>query len=55
MKAFFKRLREPSTMAGLSALGLIAGLPPGTIDLTMQVVTGLTGLAAVLLPEKEAA
>lgn len=48
---FFKRLREPSTMAGLSVLGALAGLPPGTVDLAVQVGAGLAGLAAVLMPE----
>jgi hypothetical protein len=49
---FFNRLREPSTWAGLSALALVFGLPPGTIDLVGQVVAGATGLAAIVLTEK---
>lgn len=52
MKNFLKRLREPSTMAGLSALAMIVGMPPGTIDLATQVLAGVAGLAAVLIPEK---
>lgn len=51
MNAIFKRLREPSTWAGVSALGLVFGLPPGTIDLIGQVVGGLAGLAAIVLPD----
>lgn len=51
MKAILNRLREPSTWAGLSAIGVIFGLPPGTVDLVGQVVGGLCGLAAVFLPE----
>lgn len=49
-----KRLREPSTMAGLSALALIAGLPPGAIDAAGQVLGGVAALAAILLPESGA-
>ncbi|MEH0165568.1 hypothetical protein [Roseateles microcysteis] len=52
MKQFLKRLREPSTWAGISALGLIFGLPPGTVDLAGQVIAGVAGLVAVLAPEK---
>lgn len=51
MKTFFKRLKEPSTMAGLGALALLFGLPAGTVDLLAQVVGGVAGLAAILLPE----
>jgi hypothetical protein len=47
-----QRLREPSTWAGVAALGLIFGLPPGTIELVGQVVGGVAGLAAIVLPEK---
>lgn len=48
------RLREPSTWAGLSALALVFGLPPGTVDLVGQVVAGAGGLAAIVLAEKKA-
>ncbi len=48
---FLKRLKEPSTMAGLSALAVLFGAPPGTVDLLFQVIGGLAGLAAVLIPE----
>lgn len=53
MKAInlLKRLREPSTWAGISALGLIFGLPPGTLDLVGQVIGGIAGLGAIFLPE----
>lgn len=51
MPKFFQRLREPSTMAGLSALALLFGAPPGAVDLVFQVMGGLAGLAAVVLPE----
>lgn len=45
------RLREPSTWAGMSALGLIFGLPPGTFESIGQIVGGLSALAAILIPE----
>lgn len=45
------RLREPSTMAGLSALALLFGVPPGVPELVGQIIGGVAGLAAILLPE----
>ncbi len=48
-----QRLREPSTWAGLSALGLVFGLPPGTIDALGQLVGGLAAVAAIFLPESK--
>lgn len=45
------RLREPSTMAGLSILGALFGLPPGTVEGLGQVVAGVAAVGAVLLPE----
>ena len=54
MKAFkiLQRLREPSTWAGIAALGMLFGVPPGTVDLAGQVVGGVAGLAAIFLSEK---
>ena len=54
MKKFLKKLREPSTMAGLSALAMLWGVPPGTMELWNQAVVGVTGIAAILLGEKGA-
>ncbi|MES2688066.1 MAG: hypothetical protein V4706_14685 [Pseudomonadota bacterium] len=45
------RLREPSTLAGLSVLGVLVGLPPGTVDIIGTCVAGVAGAAAVLLPD----
>lgn len=45
------RLREPSTLAAVSALSVLFGLPPGTVDLAVQVVGGVVGLVAILKPE----
>jgi hypothetical protein len=47
-----QRLKEPSTMAGLSALALLFGLPPGVIDSVAQIIGGAAALAAVVLKEK---
>lgn len=51
--AFLARLREPSTMAGLSVLAMLFGVPPGTIEIATQVVIGVAGVAAVVLPESK--
>lgn len=48
---YLKRLREPSTMAGLSALALLFGLPTGTIEAIAQLIGGAAALAAIVLPE----
>jgi hypothetical protein len=53
MKLILDRLREPSTWAGISMLGVVFGLPPGTIDLIGQVIAGVAGLAAVVMTEKK--
>ena len=50
-KMILKRIKEPSTMAGLSALAVIAGVPPGTFDLAVQIVAAVAATAAVILPE----
>ena len=52
-QAIINRLREPSTWAGISALGLIFGLPPGTIEAVGQIVGGIAALAAIGLSEKK--
>lgn len=46
------RLREPSTWAGLSALGLLFGVPPGTLDAVSTAGIALAASAAVILGEK---
>lgn len=46
-----RRLREPSTWAGLGMLLAVFGVPLGTTELVGQVVGGLAGLAAIALPE----
>lgn len=46
-----KRVREPSTLAGISAIGLMFGLPPGTIDAAAQVIAGAASILAIVVPE----
>ena len=53
MKAFLKRIREPSTWAGISVLGVLFGLPPGTFEALGQIVGGAAALGAIFLPERE--
>jgi hypothetical protein len=48
---FIKRLKEPSTWAGIAALGVLFGLPAGTVEALGQVVGGVAALAAIVLPE----
>lgn len=46
-----KRVREPSTWAGIAALGALFGIPADTIGLIGQVAMGVGGLAAIALSE----
>lgn len=57
MQNFVNRLREPSTMAGLSVLFGLFGVQvaPEVASSAVQAVTGLTALAAVFMQEKGAA
>jgi hypothetical protein len=47
-----KRLREPSTMAGIAALAMIVGVPPGAAEAVLQIVGGVAAIAAIAMPEK---
>lgn len=51
LRYLLSRMREPSTLAGLSALGLLFGLPPGTVDLAVQVAVTVAAVGAVALPD----
>lgn len=53
MQKLISRLREPSTMAGLSALALLFGLPPGMVDGIAQMIGGAAAVAAVMLQERQ--
>jgi len=52
LSIIIKRMKEPSTWAGLSALGLIFGLPAGSVEALGQVLGGVAALAAIALPEQ---
>lgn len=54
MIGIVNRFREPSTYAGLAALAAVFGAPAGLMDSVGQVVVGVAGLLAVLLPEQRA-
>ena len=47
----FRRLRQPSSLAGLSALLLLSGIPPGTVDLAIQAGAALAALLAVAIDD----
>jgi hypothetical protein len=51
---FIKRLKEPSTLAGLGVLAVLFGVPPGTVDVLVTAVGGVLGAAAVMIPEASA-
>lgn len=46
------RIKEPSTWAGIAALGMLVGLPPGTIDAVGQLIGAAGAIGAILLKEK---
>lgn len=48
-----KRIREPSTWAGIAALGAAFGINPDLITGVGQVVIAAGGVAAILLAEKK--
>lgn len=52
-KTILERLRQPSTQVGLSAIGVLVGLPPGTIDLVGQIIVAGVALVGVLTDEKK--
>lgn len=52
MKTILKRIKEPSTWAGLAILGTLFGLPPGTVEAAGQIAGGLAAMAAIFLPER---
>lgn len=52
LRKIFARLREPSSLAGLSMLGLLFGGDPVKIDLTVQAIGAVLAAGAVLIPEK---
>ena len=55
MPYFVARLREPSTLAGLSALMALFGihLAPEVLTPLTQIIAGCAALAAVFMPESK--
>jgi hypothetical protein len=51
VRSIVGRLKEPSTWAGVSALAILFGAPPGAVDVIGQVVVSLASAASILLPE----
>lgn len=51
LKNVLKRMKEPSTWAGLGIIAALLGVPPGTFELVTQIGMGMAGLFAVALPE----
>lgn len=52
--SILQRIKEPSTWAGIAALGVLFGLPAGTVEAVSQIVGGVAALAAIVIPEKTA-
>lgn len=46
-----RRLREPSTITGLSVLSVLFGLPPGLVEPAALGVAAVASVIAVLLPD----
>lgn len=47
----FKRIKEPSTWAGIGLLVSFFGAPAGVIELVQQIAVGIAGLVAIIAPE----
>ena len=46
-----RKLREPSTWAGIGMVAAVAGIPADTMNLIAQAGVALAGLLAIYLPE----
>jgi len=55
MNYVIARIKEPSTWTALGAIGLLLGLPPGTIDAVHMLLGGVAALAGILIPEGKSA
>jgi len=53
MSYLLKRFREPSTYSGIAAIlvGFGVALPAGIVEAVTYIGVGLSGLAAIFLPE----
>ncbi|MBY4945076.1 hypothetical protein K6V92_00360 [Cupriavidus respiraculi] len=52
MSKILQRLREPSTMAGLSGLAVVVGANPTKVNAVSAVLAALLSALAVFLPEQ---
>jgi len=52
-QTILKRVKEPSTWAGLAALGMLFGVDPAKVDALHQAGIAVAGLAAIFLPENK--
>lgn len=51
MRKLIRRLKEPSTYAGLAGLALLLGITTETFDMYANAAAGLFGFAAILMGE----
>lgn len=51
LKTFFKRLREPSSLAGLAILGVLFGADPVKLNVGLEALTAVLAAGAVILPD----
>jgi hypothetical protein len=51
MKYIIERIKEPSTWTALGAIGLLLGLPAGTVDAVHMLIGGAAALAGIFMPE----
>lgn len=49
--SILRRLKEPSTWAGVAAIASAVGVPAVTLDIGYNAIALVGGIAAVLIPE----
>ena len=52
MKYFFERLKEPSTWAGLAAIGSMFGVDPNSVQTVGGAAVAVAAALAIFVPEK---
>lgn len=52
MKKIIRRIKEPSTWAGIGVLAALFGVPVEQYTAVAQAIAAVAGAAAVLMPEK---
>ena len=53
MQILIKRLKEPSSWAGLAGLGLLVGLSMDDFNLYVQAITGALAFMAIVMKEAD--